>query len=213
MLKEAIGHYRSVLDIAPDDRDARANIERAQTLIRQILEQPPQQQQQQSSDPNQSPQSQPQDQQNPSPSNQQQGSDPNNQPSDPNNQPTQSESAQDPNASNEPSQSKQQNQQDRQKQDQSRQRDANSPADPNAGAAGQDQRDANQPTGDLKSASEDPNQRRDPNRASPAATTQKAMSREEAERLLQLVRDRERQRREELARRQRAEPVPVEKDW
>jgi hypothetical protein len=39
------------------------------------------------------------------------------------------------------------------------------------------------------------------------------MTREEARRLLQMVRDKERQRREELARRQAARQPPVAKDW
>jgi Ca-activated chloride channel family protein len=41
----------------------------------------------------------------------------------------------------------------------------------------------------------------------------KAMSREEAERLLQMIRDQERQRREDQARRKRAQQVPVQRDW
>jgi Ca-activated chloride channel family protein len=41
----------------------------------------------------------------------------------------------------------------------------------------------------------------------------KAMSREEAERLLQMIRDQERQRREDQARRKRARQVPVQRDW
>jgi hypothetical protein len=39
------------------------------------------------------------------------------------------------------------------------------------------------------------------------------MTREEAERLLQQVRDNDRQRREERARRRRQEAPPVDKDW
>jgi hypothetical protein len=39
------------------------------------------------------------------------------------------------------------------------------------------------------------------------------MTREEAERLLQSVRDKERGRLEELAQRQRSRRPPVEKDW
>jgi hypothetical protein len=39
------------------------------------------------------------------------------------------------------------------------------------------------------------------------------MTKEEAERLLQSVRDKERQRRAELARREQAQRPPVEKDW
>jgi Ca-activated chloride channel family protein len=46
-----------------------------------------------------------------------------------------------------------------------------------------------------------------------AATERKPMSREEAEQLLQAVRDKEKQRREELARRENASRPPVEKDW
>ena len=46
-----------------------------------------------------------------------------------------------------------------------------------------------------------------------AASDRKPMTREEAERLLQSVRDKERRRREELARREAARRPPVDKDW
>jgi Ca-activated chloride channel family protein len=47
----------------------------------------------------------------------------------------------------------------------------------------------------------------------PSSTGEKPMSREEAERLLQSVRDKEAQRREELARQEAGKQRPVEKDW
>ncbi len=60
------------------------------------------------------------------------------------------------------------------------------------------------------SASEEQQQQESPDQASPH---ERPMSREEAERLLQSVRDKEAQRRDELARQQARGRRPVDKDW
>jgi len=93
-METAIGHWRSVLDIDPENQKAAKNIEVARLTIKDILDQIKNQQQQdpnQPQDPNQS-QQQRQDQQQ---SQQQQGQDPN-KPEDPNQQQKQN-SMDDPN--------------------------------------------------------------------------------------------------------------------
>ena len=93
-LETAIGHWRAVLDIEPENKKAAKNIEVARLIIKDILDQLKNQQQQQDPnqprDPNQQQQNQQQQQQNqqqqaqdPNQNQQQQGRDPN-QPQDPN---------------------------------------------------------------------------------------------------------------------------------
>ncbi|HSW46665.1 MAG TPA: tetratricopeptide repeat protein [Phycisphaerae bacterium] len=79
-------------------------------------------------------------------------------------------------------------------------------------------KDENQKQGDRQAADrqdgEENNKDEQQARAVPA--TQRAMSKEEAERLLQLIRDKERQRREALyeqEQRLRSQQAPVDKDW
>jgi len=110
-METAIGHWRSVLDIDPENQKAAKNIEVARLTIKDILDQIKNQQQQdpnQPQDPNQS-QQQRQDQQQ---SQQQQGQDPN-KPEDPNQQQKQN-SMDDP---NEPRQQESEQQQQAQKKD------------------------------------------------------------------------------------------------
>ena len=101
-LKTAIGSWRSVLDIEPENKKAAKNIEVARLLIKDLLDQLNKQQQQQ--DPNQ-----PQD------PNQQQQQDPN-QPQD--QQQQQQAAEQDPNQPQDPNQSQEQQQEDRKEQQQ-----------------------------------------------------------------------------------------------
>ncbi len=101
-LKTAIGSWRSVLDIEPENKKAAKNIEVARLLIKDLLDQLNKQQQQQ--DPNQ-----PQD------PNQQQQQDPN-QPQD--QQQQQQAAEQDPNQPQDPNQSQEQQQEDRKQQQQ-----------------------------------------------------------------------------------------------
>ncbi len=65
LLKQSIGHYRDALEIAPSDEDARANIELAQLLIKDLLDKlkKEQEQQQQENQDQQENQEQQQDQQ------------------------------------------------------------------------------------------------------------------------------------------------------
>jgi Ca-activated chloride channel family protein len=97
-METAIGHWRGVLDIDPENEKAAKNIEVARLIIKDILDQLKNQQQQdpnQPQDPNQQQQQQTQQQQvqDPNQNKQQQGQDPN-RPEDPNQQRSQQEQEQ-----------------------------------------------------------------------------------------------------------------------
>jgi Ca-activated chloride channel family protein len=98
-METAIGHWRAVLDIEPENKKAAKNIEVARLIIKDILDQLKNQQQQQDpnqpQDPNQQQQQQNQQQQaqDPNQNQQQQGQDPN-QPQDPNQEQSQQQEQQ-----------------------------------------------------------------------------------------------------------------------
>ena len=96
-METAIGHWRAVLDIEPENKKAAKNIEVARLIIKDILDQLKNQQQQdpnQPQDPNQQQQQNQQQQaQDPNQNQQQQGQDPN-QPQDPNQQQSQQQEQQ-----------------------------------------------------------------------------------------------------------------------
>lgn len=186
-LKRASDFFQDVLQILPDDRDARGNLERAQLLIKQLKEEekkPPesQPQSQPESQPSSQPTSRPESQPQPQPS-----SRPESQPSPADRK--NGQQGQDKQEENKEGQEQQGEQQDAQQKD-----------------AGQT--DAQQAQGEKRDDEED---KQDQDQAVPA--TQQAMSKEEAQRLLQLIRDKQRQRMEELERRSRAPMPPVDKDW
>ena len=156
LLKRAIGHYRDALELDPDDQDAKANIQMAQLLIKDLLDKLKQQQEQQKQ--------QQQDQQ------QQQQCDQENQ-----------------------DQQQQDGQQGQQEQEQQQQTE-------------QQQQPDQQPPDQQQQADQQREQQQQQVEA-------REMTPEEAERLLQAVRDKEKQRREERARRMRARRMPVVKDW
>jgi Ca-activated chloride channel family protein len=162
-LRLAISHYRDALELNPDDDDARANIETAQLLIKDLIDKQKQQQEQQQQQ--QQKQDQPQqDQQQPD---QQQNDNPTSQPS-----------------------------QDQKQQDQQKQQGEKQPQ-PDEGQQDQSQEDEQQ----SQAAQQEP------------AQEQRQLNPEEADRLLQAVRDKERQRRDQLRRRLPVQRVPVDKDW
>ena len=82
-------------------------------------------------------------------------------------------------------------------------------------ASGKDSGSQEPPTGDLTSANEDPNSQPEGQSASMINQDGKAgvMTREEALKLLQSVRDRDMIRRLQQQQRERSRRVPVEKDW
>lgn len=133
LLKSAIAHYRDVLELDPEDDDARINIELAQQLIKNLLEKLDQQREER--------------------------------------------------------RQQQDDQQERQQSDQGQQQQGGQQGGQQEVGAGQQRREQlGEPANDR-------------------------MTRQEVERLLQAGRDRERQRRNELARRLRVGGTPVAKDW
>ncbi len=93
-METAIGHWRGVLDIDPENKKAAKNIEVTRLIIKDILDQLKNQQDpNQPQDPNQQQQNQQQQAQDPNQSQQQQGRDPNT-PQDPNEQQSQQEQQQ-----------------------------------------------------------------------------------------------------------------------
>ena len=93
-METAIGHWRGVLDIDPENKKAAKNIEVARLIIKDILDQLKNQQDpNQPQDPNQQQQNQQQQAQDPNQGQQQQGRDPNS-PQDPNEQQSQQEQQQ-----------------------------------------------------------------------------------------------------------------------
>ncbi len=167
-LKSAMRRYRDALAIDPGDEDAKTNINMAQGLIKQLVEQLQQQEQQQ--------QNQDQDQEKSEDENQDQQQQ-QNQDGDKNEQ--------------EQNENDKQNQQDQSSEDQQQQDQEQN----------QQQQQQNQQQNDQTQSQQE-------QEAAPQEMTQ-----QEAERLLQAVRDREKKRREERAKRLRAKHVPVLRDW
>jgi Ca-activated chloride channel family protein len=166
-LRLAISHYRDALELNPDDKDARANIETAELLIKDLIDKQKKQQEQQKQKQDQ--QQQDQQQQGQQPKDQDQKKD---------------------NATSQPSQEKQQ-QQEQQKQQGEKQ------PQPDEGQQDQQQQREEQ----AQAAQKQP------------ARDQRQLTPQEADRLLQAVRDKERQRRDQLRRRLPAQRAPVDKDW
>lgn len=185
-VKEAAGHYREALAAAPDDADARANLELSHRLLKLIEEMQKQMPQSPSSQPNEQQEQQQEQQQQESQSQQSDESSATTQPSE-------AEQSQATQPSSQPSEEEPQPQ-------------------PTSAPASQPQES---PSPDEESAEE----QQQPPQTQPAASQpqdeddRRSLSRAEAERLLQLIRDKERQRRLEQARRAQMKKEPVKKDW
>jgi len=184
LLETASGHFRDVLETHPGDTDARANLERAQVFIKQIKELQKQQQQKKND----------QGENKPSPDSQ-----PSTQPSQP---PPESQPASRPESRPSPPPPASQPESQPGEQSQSQQQQGQE-------KQGEEQQ-AQQQTGEKKDEQDKAEDQKE-TQAIPA--TQQALSKEEAQRLLQMIRDKEQLRREEEDRRMRHEMVPVEKDW
>ena len=262
-LREAIGHYRSSLDLQTENVDARANIELAGELIRKLKEEQQQQEEQQQEEQQQEEQQQDEQQQDEqqSQSDQQQeesqkqdsGSD--QQQDQPNEADSDESSSDEQESSDEQSESQQdqsgqgeeesaaepqqsQGSEDQQNQDQTEQDSGDqtqesesaqskqqnqTPADRPSGESqsetdvGEEQTDESEqavPTGELTAAGE-----QDEN-GDPAGSVAMAdpnldgqMSKEEALKMLQAVRDRDMLRRLRQEQTERSRHVPVDKDW
>jgi len=190
-LKSAVGYYRDAIAAEPAAEDARVNFELAQHLMRQIEKQQEQQQQPQ------------QDQQS-------SGSQPSSRPqeSKPSSQPESASQRSDDQKQQEQkdSQSGQENTQgerEQEQQNEGEQRDSQ-----------QEQQDQGDEKKKQKLQSDDDSEpQQDASSNQGEGRQARQMSKQEAERLLQLVRDKERQRREAKARRAKARMAPTEKDW
>lgn len=124
-METAIGHWRGVLDIDPENQKAAKNIEVARLTIKDILDQLKNQQDpNQPQDPNQGQQQQNQQQQNQQQQGQQQGQDPN-QPQDPNQQEQQQSPKEDP---NQPQQQEEQQQQQAEEKDEEQKQESDTAA-------------------------------------------------------------------------------------
>lgn len=192
-LQQAIQYYRDAIDLVPDEKDARANIERAQLLIKDLKDKEKQKQEQQKKD-----QDKKDEKKDPS-------SQPSSQPS-PQSQPT----SQDSKKQDEQKKDEQkQDGKDQQKQGEEQEKE---------GEKKEGQKDDKEQKGKLEQADgkdkadKDKKEEQQAQEAQ-AAETQPSLPKEEAERLLQAIRDKERQRREEQLKRLRIQQVPVDKDW
>lgn len=183
--------YLDALQINPDDRDARANVEMAQRLIQRLIQKQQQQQQQNQNQQKEQNQDQNDEQQQQDQQQDQQQQDPNQQ----GNQDQQQDSEE---------QNQQQNQQQQENdQQQQQQQSGEQDQDQQEPQSGQQSEQQQQPSEQDQQAQQGQGQKTDP----------RQLTEEEAERLLQAVRDKEAQRRRELARMRRAQRVRVERDW
>ena len=212
-LARAVEQYRGALRLDPSLSDARANLELSHQLRRQLEEMRQNQpqtggsdqqsgEQQDESNQDRSEQSNNQQQREQPPQSPQQSDQGQDQPS---SESQQDESGQDKSQEKpQDEQSGQQDQDEQQSQDQ-----APSQADRDqAGQSEQQQADAagDAPAGSAPRATPEPP-------AGERESAQDRMTDQQAERLLQMVRDAEKARREELARRRMSRTEPAEKDW
>lgn len=193
LLKEALDQYKKAMSADPTDEDARANAELSHKFLKQLQQLQEQQQQQQQ----QQQENQDQQQQQSSPSSQ----------GDQNQQEQQSQDQQqqqEQQASSQPSSEQQQS-----PQPDAQQQQANEAED----ASGQQQQQE-QLENEIESLEEpQPKDQGQHVQHKPDAKEKKTMTRQEAERLLQAVRDKEQKRRFEQLRREAAKYAPAEKDW
>lgn len=233
-LRSAIKHYRSALSIDKSDRDARANIELASRLIRQLREQQEQQQQDQQSNGQQDPNEQQQndEQQEDDQSQQRESSDGNDsnaeqdeqakseqQQSDDDADDSQSPSGQQPegdeqqeeqspSAANQEQQSDQQN--NRSTAEQSTTDRSNHAKDDEGEKQQSDPKQPEPKDGELKALNESAENDQQRN---PPLKEGDTMTMEEAQKMLQAVRDRAFRRQLQKLQEMRSRRIPVEKDW
>ena len=190
LLGEAIGFYRHSLDLNPRDDDARINIEMAKLLIKDLLDKQKQQQEQQPPPPDEQQQDEQQKDEQP-----------------------QNEQQQDEQQQGDP-------QQDEQQQNEDHPQEQNQPND--GQQEGETQPPPDEPPGDgdpepsptqPQPPEGDASEPQDDSETQAGAEEELEMTPEQAERLLQAVRDKERQRRDERARRLRASRRSVLRDW
>ncbi|MBC7968249.1 MAG: hypothetical protein H7Z17_20270 [Fuerstia sp.] len=235
-LHDAISHYRGALRGNSNNADARANIELAGELIRKLEQEQKQQDEQKNQDQEQPPQDDKQPQDDQKNEDQQNQKDQSGQKSDqqkndgeknemPGDEQQKSDDQKSPgeeSQADQPKPSEQQQQQpkgsdNKQNQPQNRQQKSGDQQQPNEDAAPEEQEEKNQPVpaGDLKAAGQqDENKKSDDSEAIAEPNVKDGlMTREEALKMLQSVRDRDMLRRMQQQRRERSRHVPVDRDW
>jgi len=197
-LQRAIDQYRDVLDTSPDDADALANAELAQRFLTRLEEMQEQQQdQQQSQDPDQS-----------------ESEDGESEPSEsePGEESEDGEQGEDAQPRPQPGEEGE-----RPESDPSQAGDEEQPEEtPPEPAPTEDESDEGEAGAEEQDQPQDESENEDSDASDGEGAEEERegrMSRTEAERLLQGVRDRERQRREELRQRESGRLAPVDKDW
>lgn len=193
--QSAIDFYRDALELSPNDRDAQANIETANRFMKKLREQ--QQQQQQNQDQQQQDQKKDQDQE----------------------QDQQEQDQQDQEQENNDQQNNEQQQKDQQNRERNEQDQQQQDEQSKEGQDEQQQdQDQQQQQDDQQKQGGEQDEQQQADSADQQSQSQqhaeaKDLTEEEAERLLQAVRDKEAKRREELAERRKAQRVNVDKDW
>jgi Ca-activated chloride channel family protein len=228
-LRTAISHYRNSLRSSGSGSDARANIELAAELIRQLEEQQEKKDEQQQQDQQQDQNEQDKNQQDENQKEQDQSQSQSENESE--QQQNDSQSKQDQQQQQQSSENQQQDQQqgDSQQQSENQQQqnelqqaesdpsDQSKATDPSdssdADEESQDQQPTN-PEGELKPADQNQTPQGKPNPAGiDEDDAKRPMTREEAMKMLQAIRDRDMIRRFQQQQRDRSRQVPVEKDW
>ncbi len=204
-LKTAIAYYKDAIAANPGDLDAKVNMETAQLFMKDLLDKEKKKQDEQKKHPQSQPSSQPESQ----PASQPQ-SQPASQPQQPQSQPaSQPQSGQQ--KKDQQQKQGQQQKEGQQKQGQQQKQDQQKGEQKQAGKQGEQKQGEK---GDELEAQKDQNQKGDQKDAKPASKAEvRQLSKQEAEKLLQLIRDRDRQRRETQIRLKQGTLVPVDKDW
>lgn len=209
-LARAVEQYRGALRLDPSLTDARANLELSHQLRRQLEEmlqnQPQTGDSDQQSGEQQDESKQDSSEQSNNPQRDQQQSQQQSDQASDQQQDQQSAESEQGESQQEPQdeQSGQQDQQEQQQQDQS-------PLAADQDQAGQSEQQQAEASGDAPAEAAPRETPQQP--AGEAQPAQDRMTDQQAERLLQMVRDAEKARREELARRRMSRTEPVEKDW
>ena len=195
-LQSAILHYKDAIETNPDDLDARINIEMAQLLMKDLLDKQKQQQEEQ-------------DQQNAEQEDQEQDQDD-----------QQQEQDEEQEGENEEQQQQNEQEQEQDQQQSGEQEQDQQGEEQQQGEQQQDQEEGEEQEGNPQQEQEqqagEESQQQQQARAGEQDDQkgqERKMTREEAKRLLQLIRDKEMQRRREQARRARVKHAPVKKDW
>jgi len=207
MLTKAMEHYRAALSHNPNDQDARANGELTWRRLQEVLEQ---QQQQQSQEQDQKEQQQQPDEQQADGEQQQQDQ----QQSGEQDQQESGEQQQDQQQSGEQDQ-QQPSEQQPQDQQQSGEQDQQEPGEQQPQEQQQPGEQDQQPPEAQQQQPDGPQQQAEQQQASPSGTPRKPgeMTKQEAQRMLQAIRDRERQRRLDLQKQAETGIAVTGRDW